>query len=59
MSPKESNEVRVEVDGRTLKLSNLDKVLFPGSGHTKRDLVRYYTTIAPAMLPYLRERPLV
>ena len=41
-----------------MQLTNLDKVLFPQSGYTKRDLVRYYTTIAPAILPYLRERPL-
>jgi bifunctional non-homologous end joining protein LigD len=46
------------VGGETVHLTNLDKVLFPGSGRTKRDLVRYYTTIAPVILPYLRERPL-
>ena len=40
-------------------LSNLDKVLFPGAvGFTKRDLIRYYVTIAPMMLPYLRDRAL-
>ncbi len=47
-----------EIGGRRLQLTNLDKVLFPQPGYTKRDLVRYYTTIAPAILPYLRERPL-
>ncbi len=41
-----------------MTLTNLDKVLFPETGFTKRDLVRYYTTIAPAILPYLRDRPL-
>ena len=46
------------VGGHEIELSNLDKVLFPGAGFTKRDLVRYYTTIAPVILPYLRERPL-
>ncbi len=46
------------VGGESVNLTNLDKVLFPGSGRTKRDLVRYYVTIAPAILPYLRERPL-
>jgi bifunctional non-homologous end joining protein LigD len=46
------------VGGETVHLTNLDKVLFPGSGRTKRDLVRYYTTIAPVILPYLRDRPL-
>jgi bifunctional non-homologous end joining protein LigD len=46
------------VGGHTVELSNLDKVLFPEAGFTKRDLVRYYTSIAPLLLPYLRERPL-
>lgn len=49
------------VGGRTLRLTNLDKVLFPGEGGeppvTKRDLVRYYTRIAPYLLPYLVGRP--
>jgi bifunctional non-homologous end joining protein LigD len=48
--------------GRELRLTNLDKVLFPGRGGgpslTKRDLIRYHATIAPAMLPYLVDRPL-
>jgi bifunctional non-homologous end joining protein LigD len=51
-----------ELGGRTLKLTNLDKVLFPagagGKPVTKRDLVRYYATVAPAMLPYLYDRPI-
>ena len=47
----------VEVEGRTLILTNLDKVLFPATGTTKRDVCRYYTEIAPAMLPHLRDRP--
>ncbi len=49
---------RWHVGGHEVNLTNLDKVLFPGAGFTKRDLVRYYSTIAPAILPYLRERPL-
>jgi bifunctional non-homologous end joining protein LigD len=52
-----------EFDGVTLRLTNLDKVLFPPRNRrekalTKRDLVRYYATMAPVMLPYLRDRPL-
>ena len=47
-----------EIGGETIPLTNLDKVLFPESGFTKRDLIRYYVTIAPVMLPYLRDRPL-
>ena len=49
---------RWAVGGHELELTNLDKVLFPAAGFTKRDLIRYYTSIAPVMLPYLRERPL-
>ena len=47
----------VEVEGRALTLTNLHKILFPATGTTKRDLCRYYTQIAPAMLPHLRDRP--
>jgi bifunctional non-homologous end joining protein LigD len=51
-----------EVFGRTLRLTNLDKVLFPGrSGEpavTKREFVRYAAQIAPVVLPYLAGRPL-
>lgn len=47
--------------GRELKLTNLDKVLFPAAGDgsplTKRDVVRYFAEIAPHMLPYLYDRP--
>lgn len=50
--------VEVEVDGRTLKLTNLDKVLYPSAGFTKADLVDYYARIAPALLGHLRDRPL-
>jgi bifunctional non-homologous end joining protein LigD len=52
---------RWELQGRTLKVTNLDKVLFPGRGRerpvTKRELIRYYAAVAPTMLPYLDERP--
>jgi bifunctional non-homologous end joining protein LigD len=42
-----------------LVLTNLDKVFWPAEGYTKGDLIAYYRTIAPAMLPYLQDRPLV
>jgi bifunctional non-homologous end joining protein LigD len=42
-----------------VRLSNPDKVFWPGDGYTKRDLFEYYRKIAPALLPYLRDRPLV
>ena len=46
-----------KVDGRSISVSNLDKVLWPGDGFTKRDMLHYYRDIAPIMLPYLKERP--
>ena len=52
------DKVVVEVDGRRLTLSNLDKVLYPGSGFTKAEVVDYYTRVAPVLLPHLAGRPL-
>jgi bifunctional non-homologous end joining protein LigD len=46
----------VEVDGRTLRLSNLDKVLYPEAGTTKAEVIDYYARIAPVMVPHLAER---
>jgi len=50
--------VAVLADGREIKISNWDKVLFPETGFTKGDLVAYYARIAPAVVPHLRDRPL-
>lgn len=44
---------------RTIETSNDDKVLFPGDGITKGDLIDYYEAVAPRLLPWLRDRPLV
>jgi bifunctional non-homologous end joining protein LigD len=48
----------VEVEGRRLKLSNLDKVLYPQPGFTKGQVIDYYTRIAPTVLPHLCGRAL-
>jgi bifunctional non-homologous end joining protein LigD len=48
----------VEVAGRTLRLSNRDKVLYPSSGFTKGQLIDYHAAVAPVLLPHLRGRPL-
>jgi bifunctional non-homologous end joining protein LigD len=53
-----SKSVEVEVEGRRLKLSNLDKVFYPATGFTKGQVIDYYTRIAPVLLPHLRDRPL-
>ena len=53
-----STRLEVDVDGRTLELSNLDKVLYPAAGFTKGEVIDYYTRVAEAMLPHLHDRPL-
>jgi bifunctional non-homologous end joining protein LigD len=50
--------VEVEVEGRRLRLSNLDKVLYPDTGFTKGQVIDYYTRIAPFALPHLKGRAL-
>jgi bifunctional non-homologous end joining protein LigD len=50
--------VGVLTQGRRLKISNWDKVLYPETGFTKGDLVAYYARIAPIVLPHLHDRPL-
>ena len=46
------------VGGRRLKLTNLDKVMYPAAGFTKADVIDYYTRVAPVLMPHLRNRPL-
>jgi bifunctional non-homologous end joining protein LigD len=43
---------------RPLRLSNIDKVLFPDDGYTKGDLIQYYASVAPILLPHLEGRPI-
>lgn len=52
-----SERIAVDVEGRQLSLSNLDKVLYP-DGFTKGQVLDYYTRIAPVLLPHLADRPL-
>jgi bifunctional non-homologous end joining protein LigD len=47
----------VEIEGRQLRLTNLDKVLYPQAGFAKRDVLTYYAKIAPIMVPHLACRP--
>jgi bifunctional non-homologous end joining protein LigD len=51
-----AKQVTVDVEGRLLKLSNMDKVLYPEVGFTKRDVIAYYQHVAPVLLPHLRQR---
>jgi bifunctional non-homologous end joining protein LigD len=48
----------VEVEGRKLKLSNLEKVLYPAAGFSKGQVLDYYVRVAPVLLPHLEGRPL-
>jgi len=52
------SKAEVQLDGRTLILTNQQKVLFPRDGYTKGDLVNYYRGVAPWILPHLRDIPL-
>lgn len=47
----------VSVDGRRIRLTNLDKVMYPADGTTKRDVIFYYAQIAPYFLPHATGRP--
>lgn len=49
---------QVEVDGRELKLTNLDKVLYPETGFSKGEVVDYYAKVAPTIVPHLKGRAL-
>jgi len=47
----------LEIEGRDVRLSNLDKVMYPGVGFTKGQVIDYYTRVAPYLLPHLKDRP--
>jgi bifunctional non-homologous end joining protein LigD len=53
-----ANETVVEIEGRRLKLSNLDKVLYPAAGFTKGQVIDYYVRISPVLLSHTKGRPL-
>jgi bifunctional non-homologous end joining protein LigD len=55
---EEANAIVAEVGGRQVKLSNLDKVLYPEVGFAKRDVIDYFARVAPAVLPHLEGRAL-
>lgn len=50
-------ERSVQLAGREVQLTNLDKVFFPYEGITKGDLVEYYERVAETLLPHVRDRP--
>ena len=56
--PPERSETVVEIDGRRLKVSNLQKVLYPEAGFTKAEVIDYAVRVAPVMLPHIADRGL-
>ena len=57
--PKDESETELTIAGRTVKLTNLDKLFWREPGITKRDLLQYYADVSPALLPHLRDRAMV
>lgn len=57
--PKDKISLEINVSGRLVKLTNLNKAFWSKLGITKRDLLQYYIDIAPALLPHLRDRAMV
>ena len=55
MNPE--TKVAVRVEGRTLTLTNLGKVLYPETGFTKAEVLDYYQRVAPVLLPHIADRP--
>lgn len=55
----EHGDAELHVEGRAIGLTNLDKVFWPDDGRTKGDLLRYYLTVASALIPHLRDRAMV
>lgn len=53
-----NNSTVVEIEDKHVKLSNLDKVLYPAAGFTKGQVIDYYARIAPVLLPHLAGKPL-
>jgi bifunctional non-homologous end joining protein LigD len=54
-----AQNVTIEIDGRQLRLTNLNKIYFPEEKYMKRDLLAYYFGVARYILPFLKDRPLV
>ena len=53
-----SKKVEIEVAGKKIMVSNLEKVLYPAAGFTKGQVIDYYIRIAPVLLPHLKNRPI-
>src|SRR4051812_15071380 len=57
--PRGERDLELDVGGRTVKLTNLEKPFWPELGISKRDLLQYYADVAPWLLPHLVDRAMV
>src|SRR5688572_18218721 len=57
--PTDRQDVELEVEGKTVKLTNLRKLFWPDLGITKRDLIQYYADVSRWLLPHLQHRAMV
>jgi bifunctional non-homologous end joining protein LigD len=51
-------EITLDIAGRRLKFTNLNKVFYPADGYTKRDVINFYSAVADLLIPHLQGRPL-
>jgi bifunctional non-homologous end joining protein LigD len=58
MDPALSTRTELQIEGKRVRVSNLDKVLYPKTGFTKGDVLHYYIRMGPTVLPHLKNRPL-
>lgn len=56
-SPKKSDSKKIQINSRSIEVTNFNKVFWPDDGYTKGDLVEFYQQLAPIILPYLKNRP--
>ena len=56
--PADRAEITLDIDGRLLKFTNLNKVFYPADGYTKRDVINFYAAVADLLVPHLQGRPL-
>lgn len=56
MPPSDSRKTTIAIDGKTLRLSHLDKVKYPETSFTKQGVIEYYTAVSEVLLPQLRDR---
>src|SRR5438270_2818462 len=56
--PADKAEIALDMDGRRLKFTNLNKVFYPADGYSKRDVINFYAAVADMLVPHLQGRPL-